>query len=265
MAAPSTSSNGGLQSVDRALQVLELLAGWGEGGVSEIAGALDVHKSTASRLLGALEARELVEQTEDRGKYRLGFGLVRLAGAVSGQLDLAKQARQVTEPLAARLGETVNLAVLREHFAVNVDQTLGPATVGVQNWVGKLTPLHATSSGKVLLAHVEPTARRELLGGGLDAYTPETITSRKALDKALTEVVEKGYAVAYGELEEGLNAVAVPVLGVDGTLVGALSVAGPDFRFGPAEIEAALEPLFAAGRERSRRVGYLGGPAAERG
>src|SRR5579884_610049 len=82
-----------VQSVDRALSILEYLAEHGSCGVTEIAKSLDVHKSTAFRLVGALENRQLVEQVEERGKYRLGFGLIRLAGATSGQLELTQVGR----------------------------------------------------------------------------------------------------------------------------------------------------------------------------
>jgi len=250
---------GGLQSVDRALQVLELLSAWGEGGVSELAAELGVHKSTAFRLLGALEARDLVEQSEDRGRYRLGFGLVRLAGAVSGRLDLTKQARPVTQSLAAELGETVNVAVLREHFAVNVDQALGGAALAVHNWVGELTPPHATSSGKVLLASLDPIRRKEIYAAsGLRACTARTVTDAGALEKELDGVRERGYATTFGELEEGLNAIAVPVFGIGGAVLAALSVSGPAFRFTPERIAEVTGRVTSAGAELSRRMGYLG-------
>ena len=155
MTVTNSDAGSGLQSVDRALHVLELLAGWGTGGVSELATEIGVHKSTAFRLLGALEAREMVQQDTERGKYRLGFGLVRLARSVNVQLELTEQARPLTDELARTLGESINVAVLREHFAVNVVQSWGQASVASQNWIGQLTPLHATSSGKVLLAHLD--------------------------------------------------------------------------------------------------------------
>ena len=93
MSNPRGESTGGVQSVDRAISVLEILAQRGEAGVSEVAADIGVHKSTAFRLLAALEERELVEQTQERGKYRLGFGILRLASAVPGQLDVTQQAR----------------------------------------------------------------------------------------------------------------------------------------------------------------------------
>lgn len=115
-----------MQSVDRALIVLEILARLGEAGVTEIASELDVHKSTASRLLSSLEDRDLVEQLQDRGKYRLGVGILRLANAVSGELDVVQQGRDICERLAADVGETVNVAVRRSRYVVNVDQARGP-------------------------------------------------------------------------------------------------------------------------------------------
>ena len=101
---------GGVQSVDRALFVLEILARLGEAGVTELAAEIGVHKSTVSRLLAALEEHEMVEQAHDRGKYRLGFGILRLANAVSGRLDITQQGREICERLAAQVGETASLA-----------------------------------------------------------------------------------------------------------------------------------------------------------
>src|SRR5688500_20094429 len=101
-------SNGdvaGVQSVDRALTILEQLARHGEAGVTEIAGELGVHKSTAFRLVATLEAHRLVEQTEDRGKYRLGVGLLRLAGATTARLDRVQEARPGCRQLAGGSGE----------------------------------------------------------------------------------------------------------------------------------------------------------------
>src|SRR5947209_19284997 len=115
----SDGGNGGVQSVDRAISVLEILARRGEARVTEVAAELSVHKSTAFRLLGALEERGLVEQDRDRGKYRLGFGMIRLAGAVSGRMDVTRYGRPVCARLARETGETVNLAVAHAHHAVN--------------------------------------------------------------------------------------------------------------------------------------------------
>src|SRR3954471_6031250 len=179
---------GGVQSVDRAIAVLEILAREGDAGVSEIADQVGIHKSTASRLLGALMARDLVHQNSERGKYQLGFGILRLAASIPSRLSLVHEARPVLEALAEEFKETVNLAVLRSNYAVNVDQAMGPSTLATYDWVGSLTPLHATSSGKVLLAALTADERNAILKRvGLPARTPRTITSRSELEKQLLD------------------------------------------------------------------------------
>ncbi|MGJ5749020.1 IclR family transcriptional regulator [Streptomyces puniciscabiei] len=254
--APAVS---GVQSVDRAVSVLEILAHRGEAGVSEVAAEIDVHKSTAFRLLGALEARGLVEQAAERGKYRLGFGIVRLAGAVTGRLDITQQGREVCERLSEEIGETVNIAVLQEHYAVNLHQVRGPGAVGTHNWVGQLTPVHATSSGKILLAHLPATQRAQVLAAsGLQRLTPHTLTSRTELEKNLTEARDRGYAVTLEELELGLHAMAAPIRSHQGEVVAALSASGPAYRF-TAERMHELAPLLLKGAEEiSHRMGYVG-------
>jgi DNA-binding IclR family transcriptional regulator len=247
-----------IQSVTRAIDVLEYLAERDDGAVTDLAAALGVHKSTAFRLLAALEARGLVEQVSERGRYRLGFGLVRLAGAAASRLDLVEQSRPVTRRLAAELGETVNVARLEGDVVVNVDQVMGGATVATQNWVGQRTPLHATSSGKVLLAASSPAERDRLLGGRLQAFTAATVTDRAALEADLVRAAAVGWASTREELEVGLNAVAAPVRGRDGAVLAAVSVSGPTYRLGPERFEAAARAVVAAGNEISRRLGWRG-------
>ncbi|HEU0241077.1 MAG TPA: IclR family transcriptional regulator [Mycobacterium sp.] len=254
----SAESTSGVQSVDRAISVLEILARRGGAGVSEVAADIGVHKSTAFRLLSALEDRGLVEQTTGRGKYQLGFGVLRLASTIPGRLDLVRQARPVLDELAAELGETVNLAVVRSHYAVNVDQATGSAAVAAQNWVGQLTPLHATSSGKVLLAHLSAETRKQLLdAAGLPRYTKRTLTTRKALDAALKTVLSDGYATTFEEYEDGLNAIAAPVRDQTGAVAGAVSVSGPAYRLDGSRIAKIADRLRSGASRISDRMGNL--------
>ena len=257
---PSTAdSTGGVQSVDRAITVLEVLARRGEARVTEVAGELGVHKSTAFRLLAALQERGLVEQDTDRGRYRLGFGLVALAGAVTARMDVTRAGRAVCDRLAREIGETVNLAVLREHWAINVDQAQGGSAVAAQNWIGQLTPLHATSSGKVLLAYLEAGERGRLLdSAGLAGFTAATITRRPALDAQLDTVRERGYATTVEEYELGLNAVAAPVRAAGGRVVAAVSASGPAYRFTVDRLDQTAPLLVTGAEEISHQLGFLG-------
>lgn len=257
MSNGNSEAGGGIQSVDRALSFLDILARRGEAGAAELAADIGVHKSTAFRLLAALEERELIEQAPGRGKYRLGFGILRLANAVSGRLDITQQGREVCERLAAEVGETVNIAVLRSHYAVNVVQARGPSAVGAHNWVGELTPLHATSSGKVFLASMSPPSRRDLLErAGLMAYTEHTITSIDELERQLDSVERDGYVVSTEELERGLNAVAAPIRDHMGMVAAALSVSGPAFRLTEERSREIAPTVASAAAAVGQRMGY---------
>ncbi|GAA2737095.1 IclR family transcriptional regulator [Streptomyces nogalater] len=247
---------GAVQSVDRAVSVLEILARHGEAGVTEIAAELDVHKSTAFRLLGVLENRGLVAQAMERGKYCLGAGVLRLAGAAAVRLDISQEAVPVCREVADELGETVNIAVLDDDAAVNIMQARGTAAVTAQNWLGRRTPLHATSSGKVLLAHLSPTLREGLLARPLTRFTDRTVTGAAMLRAELEAVVRQGYGVTVEELEPGLAAVAAPVRAHDGEVIAAISVSGPVYRLDADRLPKVAARTAAAGAELSRRMGY---------
>jgi len=247
-----------VQSVDRALTVLEILARQGAAGVTEVGRELGVHKSTAFRLLAALESRGFVEQAASRGTYQLGFAVVRLAGAAVAQLDLARESSRACEQLAADLGETVNVAVLDQGWATNVSQVRGAASVASANWVGQRTPLHATSSGKVLLAFAPAEVRAAALAQPVERFTPNTITDPAVLDDALAKIRIDGWGYTEEEYEIGLNAVAAPVRGADGSVIAALSAAGPAYRLTPASFAQVAAQVVAAGSDISQRMGFFG-------
>lgn len=238
--------------------MLELLADAGTGlGVTDLARALEVHKSTASRLLATLGEHGLVERGGTSEKYRLGPGLARLASAAAPRLDLPAAARPVLRSLAARTRETVNLAVLEGHRVVNVDQVTAPNQVVSVDWVGKETPLHCTSNGKALLAFLPAGERRRMLAGPLGRLTPHTVVCVAALERQLEGVRRDGFACAVEELELGLNAVAAPVWDAEGRVVAAVSVAGPAYRVPPRRLAELGELTKDAGRAISRRMGFI--------
>ncbi|SMD24839.1 IclR family transcriptional regulator [Lentzea albidocapillata] len=247
-----------VQSVDRAISVLELLA-QGEAGITEIAGELGVHKSTVSRLVSVLESRGLVEQLGERGKYAIGFGVVRLAGAATGRMDLTKLGQPVCETLADSFGETVNIAVHDAGVAINITQARGSAAVSAVNWIGQRTPLHATSSGKVLLAYLQADERKRLASLPLDSYTENTVVDASRLLAELEEVAEQGYAACFEELELGLHAVAVPVRGHRGEVVAAMSASGPSYRLSRERVDQIVSTMSSAAADLSAQLGYFAG------
>ena len=244
-----------VQSVDRALTILELLARGGESGVTEIAAGLGVHKSTAFRLLATLEAHRMVEQVNDRGQYRLGVGNLRLAGATTARLDVVTEARAVCRQLAADTGETVNITVRSETSALYLDQVAGSSALQSHNWVGQRIPLHATSNGKVLLSELSEAeftaAVREL-----PRFTEHTVTKRKALWADLADVRRLGYALAVDELEDGLTAAAAPIRNAHGDIIASMSISGPSFRLTDERLAEIVPTLVSAATEVSHRLGW---------
>jgi DNA-binding IclR family transcriptional regulator len=247
-----------VQSVDRALMVLEILGKFGSAGVTEIATELGVHKSTVSRLITVLESRGFVEQLSERGKYRLGFTIVRLAGSTSAQMDLAKESQPVCDELAQQSGETTNIAILDGARIINVVEAHGPAEITLRTWVGQNCPAHATSSGKALLSGLSAAAVRELLGDPLPTFTETTISDVDVLLAELQQVRQAGWASVSEELEVGLNAIGAPVRDSTGKVVAALSVSGPAYRLGADRFEEVAAMTMLAARQISRRLGFIG-------
>jgi DNA-binding IclR family transcriptional regulator len=252
---PAAPAAVAVQSVDRALTILELLARDGEAGVTEIAADLGVHKSTAFRLLATLESHRLVEQVGDRGRYRLGVGNLRLAGATTARLDLVTESRPVCRQLAADTGETVNITVRSETSALYLDQVAGSSALQSHNWVGQHIPLHATSNGKVLLSELSDKDLKAALRE-LPRFTDQTVTSRGQLLKELAQVRDVGYAVAVDELEVGLTAAAAPIRSAHGDIIASMSISGPSFRLDEERLEETVPLLVAAATEVSHRLGW---------
>ena len=245
-----------LQSVDRAAKVLEILAREGEAGVGELATELNVHASTAFRLVSALESREMVERNTWRGKYRLGAGILRLATATAARLALVRQARPVCERLSALLGETVNIAVLIDGDVLYVDQTRGASALGADNWVGRRAPVHATSNGKVLLAYLPDTALGATLRPPLEAFTEQTVTGPARLRAQLADIRADGCAVTSDELELGMTAIAAPIRDAEGQVVASLGASGPAFRLEGGNLAPARDAVTAAAAEISFDLGW---------
>ena len=245
-----------VHSVDRAISILQVLARHGSAGVTEIAGELDVHKSTVSRLLSTLEARGLVEQNSHRGRFRLGYGVVQLAAGAAKKHDLSVISRPVCDDLAEVVGETVNVAVRDGESVVSIDQVIGSAAVTTVNWIGQRTPLHATSAGKVFLASLSPQELKRYLAKGLARYTERTIVDSKLLVEELDNVRVNGYAHTYEEHEIGLAAVGAPIRGQDGQVIAAITISGPTFRINQNSIPGVAPHVLSAAAVISERNGY---------
>ncbi|HET7467312.1 MAG TPA: IclR family transcriptional regulator [Candidatus Dormibacteraeota bacterium] len=245
-----------IQSVDRAVAILDVLAAQGWKAGAEVARELGVHRSTALRLLATLERHGLVERDQRTAKYRLGGRLVQLASAVRGEADLRAASRPVCQTLARAVGETVTLDVLDGDDIVPIEQASGSTSVVSVNWLGTRSPAHCTASGKVILAFAPDDVRSRFLAGPLERRTPHTLTGRAELEAQLTGARATGYARTDEELEVGLSALAAPVRGAAGEVIGAIDVSGPAHRFGQAESVRIAGRCMEAADDLSRRLGF---------
>ena len=255
-AYPPGRDAGLVQSVDRAITILEVLADEGAQAGAGIARALGVHRSTALRLLGTLERRGLVERDPRTAKYQLGLRLPQLASLVSGDFDLRNLARPVCAGLAVALGETVTLDVLEGDEIVPIEQASGSSSVVSVNWLGRRTPVHCTASGKVILAFADEAVRERVLAQPLERRTPRTVVDRAELEAQLAEAREAGFARTYEELETGLDAIAAPVHAGDGKVVAAVDVSGPAHRLREGGRPELIRLTREAAADLSRRLGY---------
>jgi IclR family transcriptional regulator, acetate operon repressor len=220
------SSPNGTQAVDRAARLLtEVVHSPDSVTFTELAAATGLAKSTTSRLLVALERNGLVRRDE-AGRFRPGEVFIRFAWRGGAEAGLTEVAQPFLKRLGAATGETINLGVERDGMVEQIAQVDSVYLIGATNWLGRPVPLHCAALGKVLLAH----GAAVLPGKRLERLTPQTITSRAALDAELAAVRRDGYAVTDGELEPGLVAVAAPVYRDGGVVAAALSVSGPATR-----------------------------------
>ena len=247
-----------VRSVERAIAILDLLArgDWLTG--AEVARGLNVHRSTALRLLATLERHALVERDQRTARYRLGRRLPQLASVVTGEFDLRYVARPVCEQLAGATGETATLDVLVGDVIVPIEQATATTSVVSVNWLGRRTPVHCTASGKAILAFGPAAVRERMLARPLEQVTPRTITDRAELEIELDAARLSGIARTHEELELGLDALAAPVFGADGEVVAALDISGPSHRLRAGGRPELDRLTIESAADMSRRLGYRG-------
>jgi IclR family acetate operon transcriptional repressor len=191
----------------------------------ELAELCGLNRSTAWRILATLEDEGLVDREASR--YSIGHTVARLAAAAPEALP--RVARPHLEELSGRTGETVSLAVPRRLQLVYVDQVQAPHVMAA-DWLGRAVPLHATSTGKALLAFLPPDELEAALARSLPPFTDRTITDPARLREELDRVRRRGYAVSRGELETALWGASAPVKDRAERAVAVVSVWGAEGR-----------------------------------
>jgi DNA-binding IclR family transcriptional regulator len=236
---------GTIQSIERAAAILRLLSGRNRRlGVVELAGELGLPKATVHGILRTLHHVGFVEQDPGSGKYQLGAALLHMGSSYLDGNELRTRALNWSDSLAARSGESVRIGTLHDNRVLVVHHVFRPDDSRQALEVGAMVPAHATAMGKVLLA-ANRYAAAAVSGGGLERFTPATITDGERLTAELDEVVERGWALDAEELVVGEVSLAAPIDDRRGVTVGAIGISGP------------VERLCLEGVARSDLVSYV--------
>lgn len=244
-------------SVSHAFDVLdELSDGAGSTGVSELARRTGLSKSTVHALLATLEERGAVQLDGERRRYRLGWRLFELGSRVAEGRNVPRVARSYLRRLASETDETVLLGVLHGIEVLYLDVAHGTRAIQFAARVGHRGPLHATGTGKVLLAFGGAALCEAVIEQGLQRFTPDTVCDPGALRKEMDAIRSRGYALVHEEREAGLCAVAVPVCDHSGGVAAAMGLAGPTARFDEQRVAELLDALSASADALSRELGH---------
>jgi IclR family transcriptional regulator, KDG regulon repressor len=233
------SEIGSSKSLQKAIRILLHMGRHGsEMGVTQIATALNLNKTTVHRLLNAMGKFELIEKNPRSERYRLGLKLHELGSRAVESRDLRAEAHRFLLELSRKSRETVSLAVPGPGGAVCLDRVDSPDTViTIRTAIGSLFPPHATAVGKATVAHLPKDEIDAILSSsGIPRYTAFTMTRSEDVKEHLREVVQRGYAMDNQEVERGLSGVAAPVLGRDGQVIAAVGMTGRTTRFRGREL-----------------------------
>jgi DNA-binding IclR family transcriptional regulator len=244
------SARAPLQTVIKALATLRLFTVEREWlGVREIGRMLDLNSATVHNLLRTLAGSGLVEQHPETRKYRLGLGLVKLAGTKLAQLDLVTAASGPMKELMERTRETITLSVLYGSDLLYLAKFESPQPVRVASRIGGGAPIHASANGKALLAFVPDDEVERLLAPPLRRFTSDTVTDARRIRTELRTIRTQDYAVDFGGYIAGVHAVAAPVRDSTGSVVASLGIVAPAGRLAASKVKAfATLAREAAGR-----------------
>ncbi|HXP86693.1 MAG TPA: IclR family transcriptional regulator [Bryobacteraceae bacterium] len=247
-----------IQVLDRAFQLLDHLAENRDGlSLTELAERLELHKSTAHRLIMVLESNRVVERDLDSGKWSLGSRLTQLGMSALARRDLYSASMGVLRELVDETGETAHLGVIRDGEVVSLCHVESTQSVRSPISVGARRPVHCTSLGKAMLAFWRPPEVEAFLRGRIfKARTRKTITGSLRLKQDLRAIRARGYSLDDEEFEEGLRCIGAPVRDASGLVVAAISIAGPTFRVTETRIPAIGAAVSEAAYSISSQLGY---------
>jgi DNA-binding IclR family transcriptional regulator len=247
-----------VKSVSRALDIITLVSLKKGGlGVTEIANQIDINKSSVYRILSTLVQYGYVEQDVETGKYKLGYKFLEISSKLLESIDLRAEARMYLQELENETNEVIHLVVYDQGEVVYIEKLDGSETLRMHSKVGKRAPMHCTSVGKAILAHLPSSVVLDILERkGLPMHTDKTITNKDDFLLELKTVRQKGYALDLEENENGITCIAVPIFDHMGNAIAAVSISGPTIRMTNERLEQLQSRMQNIGRQISSRLGY---------
>lgn len=227
-----------MRVVRMAFQVLEHVAEHQPVGVTELARKLDLPKSTVQRALGTLHDLGWIEQEADGSRRWVQTTKLLVLSSRGGGLTLRERAMPVMRFLSERTNENVHLSVRSGTGVVIIEKLDSGSAVRLFDPLGVVAPIHASSTGKAILAWSDPEEIEERLAQPLESFTKRTIADPDALRRELTCIRRQGYAVNRGEWRDEVRGVAAPILDDNGRPLGAISLAVPAHRLPDRRIPA---------------------------
>jgi IclR family transcriptional regulator, KDG regulon repressor len=250
-----------VQVVDRLFHILDALAeAKEEMGATEVAGCLNLHKSTVHRLLVTLERHRFVEKNPKSAKYKLGWRLFELGSVAVSRVDLHERAGPHLQSLVNKTGETAHLGIVSGNELLSIISVESTRSLRLPTTVGRRSPLYCTSQGKAILAFTpEPAASQMIRQLEFRSLTRNTITKVARFKEELARVRQCGYAIDNEEMEDDLRCVGAPVFDHSGQVIAAISIAGPTYRVGGGQLPRLIESVLSASRQLSEALGYRAG------
>ncbi|USK31612.1 IclR family transcriptional regulator [Bacillus sp. F19] len=247
-----------VKSVSRALDIITLVSLKKGGlGVTEIANQIDINKSSVYRILSTLVQYGYAEQDAETGKYKLGYKFLEISSKLLESIDLRAEARMYLQELENETNEVIHLVVYDQGEVVYIEKLDGSETLRMHSKVGKRAPMHCTSVGKAILAHLPSSVVLDILERkGLPMHTDKTITNKDDFLLELNTVRQKGYALDLEENENGITCIAVPIFDHIGNAIAAVSISGPTIRMTEHRLEQLQSRMQHIGRQISARLGF---------
>lgn len=248
-----------VKSVSRALDIINIVSMKKGGlGVTEIAKQMDINKSSVYRILSTLVQYGYIEQDKGTERYKLGYQFLEVSSRLLESLDLRTEAKPFLQELEKETNEVIHLVVYDRGEVVYIDKLDGNEALRMHSKVGKRAPMHCTSVGKAILAHLPIDIVQEIIERkGLPVHTDKTITDINIFIKELADVRKKGFALDLQENEYGITCIGVPIFDHLGKVAAAVSISGPTIRMTDARLVELQHRMIEIGKQISARLGFI--------